>query len=92
MPIVGIRELARQVSRVVGGVEESREPALITRHGRPVALLVPVSADLLEDFVLASAPEFVEAMRDADRELAAGETRPLEDVLAGVDEQSPVNV
>lgn len=82
MPVVGIRELARQVSRLVGEVEESREPAVITRRGRPVALIVPVDQAALEDFVLANAPEFVDATRAADAELAAGQTRPLSTVLA----------
>lgn len=85
MPVIGIRELARQVSRLVGDVESSREPAVITRHGRAVAMIVPVDAGALEDFVLANAPEFVESMRDADRELAAGRTRPLSDLRAELD-------
>lgn len=81
MPVVGIRELARQVSHLVSEVEASREPAVITRRGRPVALIVPVDAAALEDFVLANAPEFVEGLRAADAELAAGATRPLSAVL-----------
>lgn len=80
MPVIGIRELARQVSRLVGEVESSREPAVITRHGRAVAMIVPVDAGALEDFVLANAPEFAVSTRDADRELAAGATRPLSDL------------
>lgn len=81
MPVIGIRELARQVSRLVGEVEETREPAVITRHGRAVAMIVPVDAAALEDFVLANAAEFAESLRDADAELAAGRTRPLSAVL-----------
>lgn len=77
MPVVGIRELANAASRLVSDVESSREPAVITRRGRPVALIVPVNATALEDFVLANAPEFVESMREGDRELAAGTTVSL---------------
>jgi len=81
VPVVGIRELARQVSRLVGEVEASREPAVITRRGRPVALIMPVDQTALEDFVLANAPEFVDAASAADAELVAGQTRPLSAVL-----------
>jgi antitoxin (DNA-binding transcriptional repressor) of toxin-antitoxin stability system len=87
VPIIGIRELARQVSRLIGDVESSREPALITRHGKPIAMIVPVDAEAVEDLVLASGPEFVAAMREADAELAAGKTRSLDDVLADADEE-----
>jgi prevent-host-death family protein len=88
VPVVGIRELARQVSRLVGEVEESREPAVITRRGRPVALIVPVDAAALEDFVLANAPEFVDAARAAGAELAAGQTRPLSAVLEELEQDA----
>ena len=79
MPVVGIRELARQVSRLITEVEENGEPAVITRHGRAVAMIVPVNATALEDFVLANASEFVDGMHAANAELAAGRTRSLAD-------------
>lgn len=82
MPVIGIRELANQASRLVSQVAKSGEPAIITRHGRAVAMLVPVDSAALEDFVLANAPEFVESRRAADEDLAAGRTRPLADLRA----------
>jgi len=36
--------------------------------------MLPVDSAEFEDFVLTHAPEFVEGMAAADRELAAGET------------------
>lgn len=81
----GIRDLARQASHVVSDVEKSRKPALITRHGKPVAALVPVDESELEDWVLANTPGFVRAMSEADREIAAGkEGKPLDEVLKGI--------
>jgi antitoxin (DNA-binding transcriptional repressor) of toxin-antitoxin stability system len=82
VPVVGVRELARQVSRLVSEVERSREPAVITRHGKAVALLLPIDSDTLEDFVLTHAPEFADSIREADTELAEGATKPLSAVLA----------
>lgn len=87
MPVVGIRELARQVSRLITEVEKSGEPAVITRHGRAVAMIVPVDAAALEDFVLANAPELVEGMHAANAELAAGRTRSLSDLRAGLERE-----
>jgi hypothetical protein len=80
MDIVTIRELSHAPGRLLGRLMIG--PLLVTRAGRPVAVLHGLDEDAFEDFVLASAPEFVEDMRRADREIAAGKRgRPLEEVL-----------
>lgn len=83
---IGIRELARHASRIVERVKTTGRPTLITRHGRPVAALVPVDEAELEDWILANAPEFVRSMRRADREIARGERgQPLDRVLTRIE-------
>lgn len=82
MATVSMRDLARRASDVVEEVTRSGRPALVTRHGRPVAALIRVREEDLEDFILATAPEFIEGRRQADEELARGETRPLSAFLA----------
>lgn len=77
MSTIGIRDLARNASSIINDIEQTKEPALITRRGRPVAYMVPIDAEQLEDFVLANAPSFVTGMADANAELAAGETTSL---------------
>lgn len=81
MTSVGIRELQRDASGVVGRVASTRRPTIITNRGEAVAVVVPVDRDALEDFVLASAPRFVGAMRAADRDLIAGRTRGSDEVF-----------
>lgn len=88
MPTVSIRELQRDVSRVVQDVATTGRPALVTRHGRLMAALVPVAESDLEDFVLANAPEFVKATHEADEDLRAGRARPLDEVLAELDDEA----
>lgn len=80
MPIIGVRELARRNRELLDKVEKEKVPYLVTRNGRPVAALVPVDPADAERYVLAAAPEFVESRRQADAEIAMGETRSLEDV------------
>jgi hypothetical protein len=46
-----------------------------------VAALIRVREEDLEDFILATAPEFIEGRRQADEELARGNTRPLSTFL-----------
>jgi prevent-host-death family protein len=46
-PSIGIRELAASVSAVVAAVARSGRPAVVTKHGSPVAAVIPI-ADLHE--------------------------------------------
>lgn len=85
MPLMGIREFAQKVSRHIDDVEKSGEPVVLTRHGRPVAALIPLNAEGFEDFVLSHLPEFTLGMRAANEELKRGETRPLDEVLDEID-------
>jgi len=81
----GIRELQRRSSEIVDELERSRRPALVTRHGKPVAVLSPIDEDALEDFILANAPEYVASMAEADEDGRSGRARPLADVVAELD-------
>lgn len=74
MPHISIRELQRNAGGVVADVAASGRPAVVTKHGRPVAAVVPISEEDLEDWVLANAPQFAADRAAADDELAAGKT------------------
>lgn len=86
MASVGIRDLGRNPSKVVDEVQATRRPAVITRHGKPVAAVVPIDDEALEDWVLTNAPEFVDDRAAADREHEAGETVDLDDALADLED------
>lgn len=88
MSTVSIRDLANNASSIVRGVNESGRPAVVTRHGRAVAAVIPIDQDGLEDYVLANAPEYVRGRADADTELAAGSTRSLAGVLEDLDNEA----
>lgn len=86
MATVSIRELANQTKAVIEEVARSGRPALVTQRGKPVAALVPLDQEALEDWILANAPEYAASMVEADDELARGDRgRPLDDVLADLD-------
>lgn len=77
MGTIGVRELARRTSAILDEIVRKREPTLVTRRGRPIAYVLPIDSEQLEDFVLANAPEFVEGVEAAELELRAGETVSL---------------
>ena len=78
MSVVNVKELGRSASAVVAGVVNTRRPAVITRSGHPVAVLVALDAgastEALEDWALAHLPELVRSRAVADKESAAGKT------------------
>ena len=80
MDFITIRELSHSPGRLLERL--NRGPLLVTRAGRPVAVLQALDEEALEDFILANAPEYVADMRRADREIARGKRgRSLEEVL-----------
>jgi prevent-host-death family protein len=59
MATVSIRDLSRHASRVVDDVARTGRPVLVTKHGEPVAALIPISADDLEGLVRSQAPKYL---------------------------------
>lgn len=87
MSTISIRDLQRNTSGVVAEVADSKHTALVTRHGEPVAALVPIDAQDLEDYLLSKVPSFAKDMSAADDALATGQTRSAADVFAELDAQ-----
>lgn len=85
MTTVNARDLARKTADVLDEVEKTGRPTLVVRNGRPVAALVAIDEAELEDFVLASAPEYVRGMKEANAALAAGTTRDADALFAELD-------
>jgi PHD/YefM family antitoxin component YafN of YafNO toxin-antitoxin module len=81
MPVVGIRQLARNASAIIHDVSKTRMPTVVTDRGKPVGVIYPFDEEDLEDYVLANAPEFVARRAQADRDIAEGKTIPLEELL-----------
>ena len=55
VPTVSIRDLANKASAVVDEVAKSGKPAVVTKRGKPIAAVVPIDPDALDDWVLANA-------------------------------------
>ena len=77
MAEIGIKELKATASSVIDQVE-SGSAYVVTRRGRPAAVLLPV--DEAEDLVLANADEYVRQRRLPSVDYAKGRTVSLEDL------------
>ena len=87
MSTISIRDLQRNTSGVIADVADSKQAALVTRHGEPIAALVPIDAQDLEDYLLSKVLGFAEDMAAANQAHADGEARSAADVFAEMDEQ-----
>ena len=77
MAEIGIKELKTTASSVIDRVEAGAA-YVITKRGRPAAVLLPV--DEAEDLVLANADEYVRLRREARAAYAKGRTTSLQDL------------
>ncbi len=77
MAEIGIKELKTTASAVIERVEGGTA-FVVTKRGRPAAVLMPVED--AEDLVLANADEYVRMRREARAAYAGGESVALEDL------------
>ena len=76
MKIVALGKAKNEFSTYVE--EAQHERVLVTRHGRPAALIIGVAGETIEDLITRSDPEFwrmIEARRKAAKAISADEMR-----------------
>lgn len=85
MKLVGVREAQQQLSGLVA--VSQKESVVLTRHGRPVAVLTGVEGQDLEDVLLAHDPSFWKLIEK--RRQYSGALLSHEDVLASLARDAP---
>ena len=60
MPTIGVRELREQTSKVLRQIREQRAEYIVTYQGRPVALLLPVDSEAVEEAMVQAGRKSVE--------------------------------
>jgi len=66
MKFVAMRQLRNEASKVLDHLSE--EDVVVTRHGKPAAALVYLDEELLDDFILAHHPTFLNEVESSRRE------------------------
>ena len=85
---MALRDVKNRLSEVVDQVERQHDRVVITRHGKPAAVVISTDdlASLEETLEVVSRPKLIAQVRDSLDELAAGEAKILskEDILAAL--------
>ena len=70
-----LAEIKKRLSEIVDGVERRHDRVVLTRHGRPAAVIIsPDELESLEETLeLLSDPNAVREIREADAAVEAGE-------------------
>jgi antitoxin YefM len=76
---VPLAEVKNRLSEVVDRLEREHGRVVITKHGRPAAVMLSLEdlESLEETLAILSDPELLAALRGADAEVVAGATIPL---------------
>ena len=60
MPTIGVRELREHTTQVLRQVRERRAEYVVTYQGRPIALLLPIDSDAVEEAMVQAGRRSVE--------------------------------
>lgn len=73
--ILPLAEIKKRLSEIVDGVEQRHDRVLLTRNGRPAAVILsPEDLEALEETLdILSDPKAMRAIRKAQREVEAGD-------------------
>lgn len=86
-----LADVKNRLSEVVETLEREHGRVVVTKHGRPAAVMLSVDdlESLEETLAIMSNPALMDAIREGQRDLAAGRTESLsrEDALARVAER-----
>lgn len=88
MATVSIRELGQNASGVIADVSKNGRPIVVTKHGAPVAAVIAINNDDLEDLVLSKAPQFLADFEAADDDVRKGKTVNAGDFFDQLDLES----
>lgn len=80
MRFTNVRELKAKTSEMLRTVERGNT-VLVTTHGRPTAMLVPVTEENIEDALLTYSPQLRKKIAAGLKDIRAGRTSSLADYL-----------
>lgn len=87
MTAVPVGEARDHFSELIAEVERTHQRVTVTRHGRPVAILLsPEDLESLEETLdILAQPGALEEIRESAQDVAAGRTVSIEEVRAKFD-------
>jgi|YelNatPaOPRAMG01_1025707.scaffolds.fasta_scaffold18314_5 prevent-host-death family protein len=80
MKFANIRELQRDASEIITLVEKGQD-VIITKRGKPAAVIYPLTEDMIEDYMIQHSPTIRKKIEEGLRDAKEGRVIPIEDML-----------
>lgn len=84
MSLVSVGDARDRFSELIADVERTHERVVVTRHGRPVAVMIaPADLESLEETLdILSDPQALAEIRESAEDIAAGRTVTIDEIRA----------
>lgn len=80
MKFVNMRELQKDASGLVNLVEKGQD-VIITKRGKPAAVLYPLSEDEVEEYMIQFSPSIKKKIEEGLKDARAGRVTAISDLL-----------
>ncbi len=80
MKFANIRELQKDASGIISLVEKG-EDVLITKHGKPAAVIYPLSEGVIEDYMIQHSPSIRKKIAEGLKDVKEGRVTPIDNLL-----------
>lgn len=80
MKFANVKELQKDASGIISLVEKG-EDVIITKRGKPAAVIYPLSEDEIEDYMVQHSPTIRRKIEEGLKDVKEGRTVPLKDLL-----------
>jgi prevent-host-death family protein len=80
MKFANVKELQKDASGIISLVEKG-EDVIITKRGKPVAVIHPLSEDTIEDYMIQHSPSIRKKIEEGLKDSREGKIIPLRDII-----------
>ena len=80
MKFANIRELQKDASGIITLVEKGQD-VIITKRGKPAAVIYPLTEDMIEDYMIQHSPTIRKKIDEGLRDAREGRVIPIEDLM-----------
>jgi prevent-host-death family protein len=80
MKFANIRELQKDASGIINLVEKGQD-VVITKRGKPAAVIYPLNEDMIEDYMIRHSPGIRRKIEEGLKDVKEGRVIPIGDLL-----------
>lgn len=80
MKFANVKELQKDASGIIRLVEKG-EDVIITKRGKPAAVIYPLTEDMIEDYMIQHSPSIRKKIEEGLKDSREGRIIPLRDIM-----------